>query len=73
MQDYSLYIVARSGRLVREIEVDCANDDAAIDLAQQWVDDHDVELWQLDRMVARFAGRCDGQRSRPSLEVIHAR
>jgi hypothetical protein len=60
VQDYSLYIVVRSGRLVREIEVDCANDDAAIDLAQQWADDHDVELWQLDRMIARFIhGRQD--------------
>ena len=54
MQDYSLYIVGRSGRLVREIEVDCDNDDAAVDLARQWVDGFDAELWQLDRMVARF-------------------
>jgi hypothetical protein len=55
MQDYSLYILGRSGRLVREIEVECANEIAAIDLAQQWVNGYDVELWQLDRMIARFS------------------
>jgi hypothetical protein len=54
VQDYSLYILRRSGRLVREIEVECANDADAIDLAQQLVDDYDVELWQLDLMVGRF-------------------
>ena len=54
MQDYSLYIVGQSGRLVREIEVDCADDAAAVDLAHQWFDGFDVEVWQLDRMVARF-------------------
>ena len=54
MQDYSLYILRRSGRLVREIEVECANDADAIDLAQQLVDGYDVELWQLDRMIGRF-------------------
>ena len=55
MQDYSLYILGRSGRLVREIKVECTNEGAAIDLAQQWVNGYDVELWQLDRMVARFS------------------
>ena len=55
MQDYSLYILGRSGRLVREIKVECANESAAIDLAQQWVNGYDVELWQLDRMIARFS------------------
>jgi hypothetical protein len=54
VQDYSLYILRRSGRLVREIEVECANDADAIDLAQQLVDGYDVELWQLDRMIGRF-------------------
>jgi hypothetical protein len=70
LQDYSLYLIARSGRLVREIEVDCADDDVAIDLALQWADDHDVELWQLDRMVARFSSHADGEQSQASFDVI---
>jgi hypothetical protein len=70
VQDYSLYIIARSGRLVREIEVDCAGDDEAIDLAQRWVDDHDAELWQLDRMVARFS---TGDRQHPHASLHGSR
>ena len=45
MLEYNPYILGRSGRLVREIELECANESAAIDLAQQWVDGYDVELW----------------------------
>ena len=54
MRDYNLYIFGRSGHFVREIEMDCADDNAAISMTQQWVDSYDVELWQLDRPVARF-------------------
>jgi hypothetical protein len=43
--EYNFYILGRSGRLVREIELECANESAAIDLAQQWVDGYDVEFW----------------------------
>jgi hypothetical protein len=32
----------------------CADDDEAMEKAKQLVDGHDVELWQLDRKVARF-------------------
>lgn len=72
MQDYSIYLVARSGRLVREIEVECVSDDAAIDLAQQWLDDQDVELWQLDRMIARFNRPANEPRPRPSFGAAPA-
>jgi hypothetical protein len=68
VQEYSLYILARSGRLVREIEVVCGNDDSAIDLAQNWVDGYDVELWQLDRMVARFDSSKSAGATKPSTE-----
>jgi hypothetical protein len=54
MPDYTLYIFGRTGHFVREIEMDCADEKVAIALAQQWVDAYDVELWQLDRPVARF-------------------
>jgi len=54
MVDYSIYLIARSGRLAREIEVVCPNEGTAIELAHQWVDGFDVELWQLDRVIARF-------------------
>jgi len=34
--------------------MDCIDDDHAIKSAGRLVDDHDIELWQLDRPVARF-------------------
>jgi hypothetical protein len=32
----------------------CPNDDAAKEQAKQFVDGHDVELWQQDRQIANF-------------------
>jgi hypothetical protein len=34
--------------------MDCVDDDSAIKSASRLVDSHDVELWQMDRPVARF-------------------
>jgi hypothetical protein len=34
--------------------MDCADDDNAIKSASRLVDRHDVEVWQMDRPVARF-------------------
>ena len=54
---YHAYIVGRHGLFIRAIEIDCADDDAAIESAKQLVDSHDVELWQMDRPVARLGAR----------------
>jgi hypothetical protein len=54
VRNYSISILGRSSRLVREIEVICADEGTAIELARQWVDDCDVELWRLDRIIGRF-------------------
>jgi hypothetical protein len=37
--------------------MDCINDDTAIKSAARLVDNHDVELWQMDRPIARFDAR----------------
>jgi hypothetical protein len=37
--------------------MDCADDDSAIKSASRLVDSHDVELWQMDRPIARFDAR----------------
>jgi hypothetical protein len=34
--------------------MDCVDDDTAIKSASNLVDIHDVELWQMDRPIARF-------------------
>jgi hypothetical protein len=36
------------------IHMDCTDDEAAIVFAEKLVDGRDVELWQMNRPVARF-------------------
>ena len=54
MPDYRAYMIGRDGTFVNAIEIDCADDEAAVESAKQMVDGYDIELWQLDRRVARF-------------------
>jgi len=39
------------------VQFDCTDDESAIKSARRLVDSHDVELWQMDRPVARFDAR----------------
>jgi hypothetical protein len=54
MQHYRAYIMGWDGHILSAIDLHCADDDAAKQRAEQLVDGHDVELWQLDRKVAVF-------------------
>ena len=54
MPDYRAYVLGLDGRIQKAIHLDCGDDEAAIERAQQLVDGHDVELWQNERKVARF-------------------
>jgi hypothetical protein len=54
MTTYRAYIVGLHSRSIGVVNMDCADDDEAIASASRLVDSHDVELWQLDRPVARF-------------------
>jgi hypothetical protein len=54
MSIYQAYIVGLHGRSIRMVRMDCVDDDAAIESASRLVDSHDVELWQMDRPIARF-------------------
>jgi hypothetical protein len=53
MSGYRVYVVGIDGRFLRSIQVDCLDDKAAIESAKQFIDGHD-ELWQRDRLIARF-------------------
>ena len=57
MPYYRAYIIGRNGHFDRAIELDCADDKAATESAKQFVDGHDVELWQRDRRIARFEAK----------------
>jgi hypothetical protein len=54
MQEYRAYIVGPDGHVEGRFNLHCSNEAEAIKLAKQFVNDHDVELWQLDRKIATF-------------------
>jgi hypothetical protein len=57
MTDYRVYIIGDDDHIMTRIDLDCADDSVAIDSARQFIDGHDVELWQRDRRIARFDSR----------------
>jgi len=54
MPAYRAFAVGRHSVPIGVVQMDCIDDEAAISRAAKLVDSHDVELWQLDRPVARF-------------------
>jgi hypothetical protein len=54
MQEYRAYVIGPDGHIQQRIDLLCADDDAAKERARQLVNGHDLELWQLDRMIAKF-------------------
>jgi len=55
MADYRVYLLGLDGHIANVIQLDCADDQAAKESAKQFVGEHPVELWQLNRMIAQFA------------------
>ena len=54
MADYRAYIIGSDGHFNRSVVLFATDDAAAIAAAKQLVDGHDVELWQRERMIAKF-------------------
>jgi hypothetical protein len=54
MSHYRAYLIRQDGEFKSVIELDCANDNSAIESAMQLVDRCKVELWQNDRLVRRL-------------------
>jgi len=54
MQEYRAYIIGPDGHIQERIDLLCADDDAAKERAEQLLNGHEVELWQLDRQIATF-------------------
>ena len=57
MAHYRAYLVGQDSYFIKAVDLDCADDDAAIKRAQKMVDGHDVELWQHARRIAKFDHR----------------
>jgi hypothetical protein len=43
-----------AGHVVRAHVIDAPDDDAATEQAKQYVDGHDVEVWELSRQIAHL-------------------
>jgi hypothetical protein len=54
MTDYRLYFIGRDGHFLRAVYLDCPDDGTAIETAKQHIDHNDSELWQRDRLIAKF-------------------
>ena len=55
MPTYRIYSVTSDGHIVGPAAVvTCKNDQEAISRAEQLKNGHDVELWNLDRFIARI-------------------
>jgi hypothetical protein len=54
MQGYLAYWIGPDGHIIRRADLFCADDEAAKERAQRLADGHDIELWQLDRLIATF-------------------
>lgn len=53
MTDYRLYALS-DGRIVRVVELDCDDDDSAIQAASARFKTQPMELWQRARLIKRF-------------------
>jgi hypothetical protein len=51
MPEYRAYLVDRQGHIKKAEIVSGEDDAAALENAKQYVDGHDVEVWDLDRRV----------------------
>jgi hypothetical protein len=60
MNDYRAYIIGDDDHIIDRIDLLCGDDRSAIEHARQRVENHDIELWQRDRRIARLGSRPKG-------------
>jgi hypothetical protein len=54
MKEYRVYLLTFAGQVLQTVDLICADDDAAVELAKKLLDDSAVELWDGPRRIARF-------------------
>jgi len=54
MDGYRAYTLDAQGHVLSRLEFEAADDAAALAHARQRMTDHDVEVWQLQRMIGRL-------------------
>lgn len=51
MLTYRAYVLDKNGHVMKRHDFEAVHDEDALRHARQYVDGHDVEVWQLDRVV----------------------
>ncbi|WP_275186423.1 hypothetical protein [Bradyrhizobium sp. CSA112] len=54
MHAYRAYMIGWNGHIVRRVDIECDDDEAAKERAKLLVDGHDIELWDGGRKIAEF-------------------
>ena len=57
MREYRALIRVADGHIQLAVELNCDDDEAAIDGAKQLHERHDVELWERDRLIKVLKAR----------------
>ena len=61
MPIYRVNLVDASGSVQEEQEIDCENDDEAVERAREVIHSHETHVWLDNRLVARFPPRSDSE------------
>jgi hypothetical protein len=54
MPTYRAYLINRDDRVTSYRPIEAATDEEAMEIAKQFLEGHDVEVWLLDRKVGRL-------------------
>lgn len=60
---YKVFVVDSSRQVICAAKLDCIDEQAARRRAEQMYGEHDVELWEGDRLVAIFRGATSNEQS----------
>jgi hypothetical protein len=52
--EYRAFLLDKNDRIVRRYDFEAENHDTALNHAKQYVDGHDVEVWQRSYIVGRL-------------------
>ncbi len=52
--DYRLYFLDTEGHVRRRIDLECEDDEAAVEVAETHADGMAMELWRRERVVRKF-------------------
>ena len=53
-RDYRAFVLDKDDHIVKRHDFEAENDAAALEIARQYVDGHDVEVWQRSHIISRL-------------------